>query len=257
MPKIDAHPPGTPSWVDLITPDLAAARRFYGGLFGWTFDPVGADDGAYTLCRIDGDVVAGIGEHPPDDGYPSSWNTYFAVADAEEAAVRAVSLGAELLDGPVDVMEAGVLAFCADPTGAVFALWQPKAHRGAERIDEPGAMAWREVNTRDAATARAFYAALLSLDVAPLEGMAYWTLERDGAPQAGVMQMDGDWPADLPPHWMNYFAVADTDAAADTVRRLGGEVHVPPFDTPFGRIAVVSDPAGAMFSLIQLALDEA
>jgi uncharacterized protein len=161
-------------------------------------------------------------------------------------------LGGSLVMGPMDVMEEGRLAFLADPTGAHFGVWQARRHRGAQVIDEPGAMAWREVNTPDAEKARDFYGALFGLESKKLEGpMTYWTLHKGEDTVGGVLQMTKEWVG-VPPHWMTYFAVADADAAVKRVAELGGKVSVPPFDTPYGRISVANDPTGAVFSVVQL-----
>jgi predicted enzyme related to lactoylglutathione lyase len=151
-------------------------------------------------------------------------------------------------------MGEGRLAFCMDPTGAAFGLWQPMRHTGARVVDEHGAMTWAEVNTRDAVKARDFYASVFGAEPSRLEGenMEYYTLKKGDKTFGGVLQMNDQWPANVPPHWMAYFAVDDADAAARRVTELGGKVMHGPFDTPYGRIAVVSDPAGAVFSIIKL-----
>lgn len=252
MTKIDKHAPGTVSWVDLMTGDPAAARTFYAGLFGWTFDIGPAETGFYAMAKLGGANACGVGGQPPGSQAPPAWNVYFASEDVDQAVAKVKELGGTLVMGPMDVMEEGRLAFFADPTGAHFGVWQGRRHGGAQVIDEPGAMAWREVNTPDAEKARDFYGKLFGLESKKLDGpMTYWTLHKGDETVGGVLQMTKEWEG-VPPHWMSYFAVPDADAAVAQVTALGGKVSVPPFDTPHGRISVVNDPAGAVFSIVQL-----
>lgn len=252
MPAVDKHAVGTPTWMDLMTPDLEKARAFYGGLFGWKFLVGPKETGHYTMCQLDGRNVAGMGQRPSDAPFPPMWSLYFQVDDIDAFAARVRQHGGHVGMGPMDVMEEGRMAVCSDPTGAHFGMWQSKKHQGAQWVDEPGAMAWHEVNTRDGARARDFYAAVFGLEPKKVEGMEYWSMHKGPKAVAGVSQMGKAWPADLPPHWMNYFAVADTDAAVKKAKELGGTVHVGPMDTPYGRMAVVTDPAGAAFTVMKL-----
>ena len=246
---------GTVAWVDLQTPDLGQARRFYGELLGWSF--VGGDDpntGFYTTAQIRGRNVAGMGKPPSKSTAPSAWTVYLATDNADDAARRSRDAGGTLLMPPMDVMDHGRMAILSDPTGAVFGLWQAKQHGGAQVIDEPGAMTWHEVYTRDVTRAREFYAIVFGLEQKRLDSpsLEYWTLHKGDKTVGGVMQMTDAMPKDLPPHWNTYFAVADADAAAKKVTALGGRVMAPPFDTPYGRMAAVFDPLGAAFCIIKL-----
>lgn len=244
------HAFGTPSWVDLQTPDPECARAFYAGLLGWTYDIGGLESGFYAMAQKDGRAAAGIGEMPPGAASPSAWTLYFNVASADDAVAAVQANGGSVLMPAMTVMDAGRMAICTDPTGAVFGLWQPRKHTGADAWEEPGAATWMEVNTRDSVRARDFYTSVFGLTWQPIQGMNYYTLHHGDKAHAGVLQMTEMWPAELPPHWMVYFGVPDTDAAAARVRELGGTVHVAPFDTPYGRIAVVADPLGAVFTVV-------
>jgi predicted enzyme related to lactoylglutathione lyase len=251
MTKIDKHVPGTVTWVDLMSTDPEASRKFYTTLFGWTFELGGPETGGYGMAKLAGENISGVGGQPPGMQMPSAWNVYFASDDVDATITKAKALGASVFMGPMDIMEEGRLAFFADPTGAHFGVWQGKKHTGAQLIDEPGAMCWREVNTPDAAKAVDFYCKLFGLEPKKMEGnMEYWTLHKGPTTVAGVLQMTKEW-AGVPPHWMTYFAVSDTDAAAKRILESGGKVSVPPFDTPYGRISVVNDPTGAVFSIIK------
>ncbi|HMJ52255.1 MAG TPA: VOC family protein [Polyangiaceae bacterium] len=246
---------GTVAWVDLQTPDLDKARKFYGELLGWSF--IGGDDpnsGFYTTAQIRGRKVAGLAKPPREANSLPAWTVYLAASNADDIARKTKEAGGQVLMPPMDVMEQGRMAILSDPTGAAFGVWQAKAHRGAEVIDEPGAMTWHEVYTRDATKAREFYARVFGLEQKRLDSpsMEYWTLHQGPKTVGGVMQMTPAMPKDLPAHWSTYFAVADADAAAKKVTALGGKLVAPPFDTPYGRMAAVSDPFGAAFSVVKL-----
>ena len=250
MRNTESHSPGQISWADLQSTDPAAARAFYGALLGWDFRIAGAEFGAYATATREGRATAGIGGPMPGGPARSVWTIYFASANAVEDVARLARAGAQVVAPAMPVGDFGHLAVLADPDGAVFGLWQPGTHAGFGAVDAPGSFCWAEVNSRQAESNAVFYGAAFGHEVAPVEGMAYWTLNRGGRMQAGVLQMDAAW-GELPPHWMVYFAVDDADAAAAQVRALGGTVHHGPFDTPYGRIAVVSDPQGGTFSLMQ------
>lgn len=245
---------GTVAWVDLQTPDLDKARRFYGELLGWSF--IGGDDpnaAFYTTAQIRRRKVAGLAKLSAQSQFPSAWTVYFATDNAEDVARRTRDAGGTVLMPPMDVMEHGRMAIFADPTGAAFGIWQPKQHRGAEVVDEPGAMTWHEVYSHDVTRAREFYARVFGLEQKKLDSpdIEYWTLHKGEKTVGGVMQMTPAMPKDLPSHWNTYFAVANADASAKKVTALGGNVMQPPFDTPYGRMAAVFDPLGAPFCIIQ------
>jgi uncharacterized protein len=252
-----SYDPGTPSWVDLMTPDRDAAIRFYGALFGWRFEVGPPESGHYTTCLVDGDPVAGIGETPRDaDGapaFPPAWTTYLATADVDATAKQVTDAGGTVLVPPADVMDAGRMAVAADPTGAVVGLWQPRRHTGARRVHEPGALTWTELATPDPGAAGAFYAAVFDhgRDRVDAGGVPYTTLTVAGTAVAGLMPRTDEVPTGAPAAWLAYFAVADADAAAVAAVTGGGAVLVAPVDTPYGRVAVLADPAGAVFAVIR------
>lgn len=251
MPFPSTHPANRPIWFDLMTSDAAGARAFYGDLLGWTFEINGPEYGHYAMCRTTGHNAAGIGAMPPDAKYPPSWTVYFGVTSADATCDAITKAGGQLMTPPMDVGDAGRMAICMDATGAVFGLWQPGSHPGADIVDEFGAMAWCEVNTRDAAAAATFYQAVFGLTPSRLDDPAieYWMLNQGEEPVCGVMQMTAEW-GDLPPHWMAYFRVPDIHATVRRVAELGGTVAHGPFDTPYGPMAVIIDPQGAVVSMI-------
>lgn len=247
-----SYEPGTPCWVDLGTPDVEAAAAFYGGLFGWGCEPGPPDAGGYRMCMLDGRPVAGLGP-ATDEGRPY-WTTYVSVADANAAADAVTAASGRVIVEPGNVMGFGRMAVCADSEGARFSIWQPLAHIGSGVVDEPGTVCWNELATRKPDEASAFYASVFGWEPrrVPMRDVPYVEFTRHDRTVAGLLPMDDNWPADLPSHWMVYFAVTDTDAAASRATELGGVVHVPPTDIPPGRFAVITDPQGAAFSVIHL-----
>lgn len=241
-----------PTWFDLMTSDPASARDFYAKLFNWNYQLSGPEMGHYAMCRVGERNAAGLGGIPQGAAFPPVWSVYFGVTDIEDTISRITSAGGGVVSPAMDIMDSGRLAVCTDSTGAVFGLWQPRNHIGASVTDEPGAMTWCEVNTRDSAAACAFYESVFGLEPRPMEvgGTAYSAMYQGEEPVCGVLQMTAEW-GDMPPHWMPYFAVADTDGSSEIVKESGGVVHHGPFDTPFGRISVIGDPQGAIVSIIQ------
>ncbi|WP_019588017.1 VOC family protein [Deinococcus apachensis] len=248
---------GTPSWYDLTTAKPEETRRFYSHLFGWTFEDQGPDYGHYHMVRQYGHPVAGFMEKGPETAQmPSVWTVYYSSDDAQADAERIRELGGQIMVEPMQVGPLGHMLVAADPTGAVFGLWQPLEFQGSELENEHGSMTWQEVNTRDAERARDFYTRLFGATSEPMpgvEGLTYHTLKKGTQEVGGIMQMDEEhWPASIPPHWMPYFAVNEVQDAVRVAAENGGTVTVPPFDSPYGTIAVLTDPDGAVFSVIQL-----
>lgn len=263
MSERDRYEHGTPCWIDHASNDPEASAAFYRALFGWATEEQMPPDapGSYLICRLRDRDVAAIGSQQSPDA-PPAWSTYVAVESADDAAARASAAGGRILGEPFDVFDAGRMAVLADPSGAPFCVWQAGSHIGARLVNEPGALAWNELDTRDAEGAERFYGAVFGWRANAMElgGNPYctWHLPTEGEldPQTavgGMMPMVGDqWPPDLPPHWLAYFAVADTDATAARCRELGGTEVVAPFDTPAGRMTVLNDPVGAVFAVITM-----
>ncbi|GAA3347544.1 VOC family protein [Amorphoplanes nipponensis] len=247
--------PGVPNWVDLGTADLADAIRFYTSLFGWEAEVSGEEYGGYTTFRLDGRATAGAGPLY-GEGQPTAWSTYVATDDADETAARVEAAGGKVLVAPFDVMYQGRMAAFLDQAGAPFSVWQAGTMRGADVFDVPGALTWNELTTRDVEGSAAFYGSVFGWVAreSSMSGMDYIVWEHEGRPIAGLQPMDGDsWPDDLPPHWMIYFAVADCDDSAAYAQSLGGRIVQPPTTLPIGRYAVLDDPQGGTFSILQTA----
>jgi predicted enzyme related to lactoylglutathione lyase len=255
MPEMTKYPAGTPSWVDLGTPDLKGAIRFYGELFGWDIEEGGPEVGGYSMAKVNGHSVAGLGPLM-NPGQPTAWTTYVSVDDADKIAELVTEAGGQVIVAPMDVMTFGRMAVFTDAVGAAIAIWQPRDHIGAELVNEPGSLCWNELLTRDVTSAKSFYESVFGWEARDeqMQQGTYTIFYLGDRGIAGVMEMSGDnFPPDMPPHWVVYFAVDDCDASAAKLTELGGNVVVSPMDIPdVGRFAVATDPAGAAFSIIKM-----
>lgn len=249
--EMTSYKQGTPSWVDLGSPDPQGAVEFYTSLFGWTAEESMPGSGGYRLVTLRGKPVVGIG--PQMQPGPPFWTTYIATDDIEATASAVAAAGGNTFMVPMEVMDVGKMAVFADPTGAAFGVWQAGTHLGAGIVNEPNALCWNELNTRTSEAAIPFYANVFGwvANTAPMGGTTYTEWQLDGRTVGGMIQMDDNFPPDVPSHWLSYFAVDDTDATVAKVTQLGGSVMVPPTDIPPGRFAVVADPHGAVFAVIK------
>ena len=250
MSERTAYEPGTPSWVDLSTPDPAAAKEFYGGLFGWEAADAGPveETGGYAMFTLRGKQVAGIGPLM-DPNQPAVWSTYVSTDDADAAVGRAREAGAQVIVEPMDVMDAGRMAVVAHPAGGYVGLWQPGRHIGAELVNEPGSLTWNQLHTRDKDGAAAFYGAVFGWTVGDFGGAGVWNLGDHGI--GGIMGMPPGTPDEVPAFWMTVFSVADADESVAKASDLGGTIVSPPEDLEgIGRFALLTDPQGVYFGII-------
>jgi predicted enzyme related to lactoylglutathione lyase len=254
MPTRDTPwPDGTPCWVDIGVPDVEAAKAFYANLLGWEYTGGGEEFGGYLNATLRGRMVAGMGpQQDPDD--PPRWTTYFATDDAAAGAQRIRAAGGRVVVEPMEVGPMGTMVIALDPQGNPFGLWQAGMHTGYQIHNEPGALAWNEAMTDDAPAARQFYTAVFGFrfDELPPEqggedGMDYTTFGTGGNPLGGLGASDPS----MPKGWLTCFSVASADDAVAMVEANGGKVVVAPMDTPFGRFAIVEDPWGAAFEVMQ------
>lgn len=253
MPEFTSYLPGTPSWVDLSTGDASASKDFYGALFGWDVVEGGPEAGGYAMFVKEGKTVAGVGPLQMD-GMPPVWTTYVSVEDADATVAKVKAAGGTVFVEPMDVLDVGRMAVFADPTGAVIALWQPRAHKGAGLANEPGSFCWNELQTRDTAAAATFYAAVFGwgAHASDSPGMPYTEWKRGDDTVGGMMDMPAAIPAEVPANWLVYFAVADCDGTVARATELGGATLMPAMDIPPGRFAVLADPTGAVFAVIAM-----
>jgi predicted enzyme related to lactoylglutathione lyase len=272
MSERDGYQAGVPCWVDILQPDLEAAKRFYAGLFGWDFEgPVempGVPQGEYYVARLKGSDVAGIGSQPPEDPSPVAWNTYVWVESTDDAVTEVKNAGGAVAVDPFDVLPAGRMAVVADPAGAIFSVWEARERKGAQRVNEPGAWSMSSLNTRDPEGAKAFYGAAFGWETETFDlGDAEITMfvlpgYVGGEPEQPVRRdvvatmapMGDRYPDSVPPHWSVDFWVDDLDAAVEEARTAGGKVVAPPYEIPNTalRQAVLADPQGATFSVTKV-----
>lgn len=245
------YAPGTPAWVDMMTTDRDATMEFYGGLFGWDFEIGGPETGHYTMALVRGLPVAGFGEMPSDVMFPVVWTTYLATDDLDESLEKLNANGGKVLVPEFDTGGPGRGAIAVDPYGAAFGLWEAGTHIGAYVVNEPGSVVWNELATRDPFGAAEFYQQVFDVGLDPLPDFPYTQLRVEGRAVAGVFGMANEIPAEIPPHWMTYFAVTDADAAARRVEELGGVTVGDVVESRFGRFTTAGDPMGATFRLIQ------
>ncbi len=243
-------PAGVPCWADLSAPDVAAAAEFYRAVLGWTTTEPDEEHGGYVLAQVDGHAAAGLGPAQPEQA--SAWTLYFSTDDADASAAAASQAGGTVVAGPFDVGPLGRMAVVVDPSGAPFGLWQAGVHIGAAHVNAPGGLVWEDLRSTDPRAARDFYGALLGLrfdavEMAPEDYTTFASAD-EPFPLGGLGGLMG---GSEPSHWLVYFGVEDADRACDAVRTTGGSVLSEPFDTPYGRMALVLDPAGARFVVLQ------
>jgi predicted enzyme related to lactoylglutathione lyase len=255
MPSV-TYADGVPCWVDLSTTDVDAAAAFYGALFGWEAVAAGPPEetGGYRLFMKDGRSVGGV-MRAMQPGQPVAWSTYFWADDLDATAAKVRDAGGQVIVEPMDVTSAGRMGFFVDPTGAAFGAWQPGDNRGAQVVNEPGALVWNELQTRGIEQAKPFYAAVFGLEghTSDMGPMRYTEWKLGDRTVGGGMDFPPDVPPQVPPFWQVYFGVEDTDAALARITELGGSVVMEPIDIPAGRFAMAADPQGGNFAVIALA----
>jgi hypothetical protein len=258
MSERASYTPGTPSWVELSqTPDIEASAAFYGELLGWEIPelPNSAELGGYRRAKLNGRDVAGVSPRM-QEGAPTVWATYVSVEDAAATMAKVGEAGGQTIVEPMDVMGLGTMAVFADSTGAVCGVWQPGSFIGSEVVNEYGSWGWNELSTRDTAAAKQFYGAVFGwgFDDEESARTGTYTIWKVGdAMVGGMLDMNAvpGMPAEVPPNWLVYFTVEDTDAAVERVKAGGGSIMLEPIDIPVGRFAVAADQFGAAFALMQ------
>jgi predicted enzyme related to lactoylglutathione lyase len=257
MSQMTTYQPGTPSWVDLGSPDLDASVEFYGALFDWDVpESENAEQtGGYRQAMRSDKPVGGM-MPLMQEGQPPAWTTYISVDDADAIAAAVKDAGGTVMAEPMEVLDLGTMAIFADPTGAVFGIWQPGTFAGAGLVNEPGAIAWNELNTRDLAGAKEFYGAVFGWtfdDQDMGDAGTYTTIVLGERPVGGILDMAARGvPEEIPAHWQVYFGVEDTDATIEAAKQAGGGVMLEPVDIPAGRFSILTDPHGASFAVIAL-----
>jgi predicted enzyme related to lactoylglutathione lyase len=244
--------PGEPCWIELFTPDTDAAADFYGQLFGWTATDPDEEHGGYRILEREGVPVAGLMRNDGSMGGPSTWSVYLATDDAAGLVERARAAGAEVVAGPMVVGDLGSMAVLVDPSGALVGAWEAASFEGTAAVAQDGAPVWFETLSKDYDTSVRFYTDVFGWDphtMSDTPELRYTTLGKDEQARAGIMDataMLGEQPS----RWQFYLQVADTDDTVARATGAGGTVVMPPEDTPYGRLAVLKDPAGVQFCLM-------
>jgi predicted enzyme related to lactoylglutathione lyase len=254
MSERTSYAPGTPCWVDLSTPDIEGAQRFYGELFGWEIPelPDSAEMAGYRRAKKDGRDVAGV-MPLMQEGQPPAWSTYVSVDDADAISRAIEENGGTTIAEPMAVADYGRMAIFTDPEGAFFGIWEPADFAGAELVNEKGAIGWNELESRDPEGAKRFYGAVFGWEFEDHEmgEMTYTEWQVEGRAVGGMANIEGRVPDEIPAHWMVYFGSVDADEAVAKIKELGGQVMFGPIDIPAGRFAMVTDPHGAAFAVMQ------
>jgi predicted enzyme related to lactoylglutathione lyase len=260
MPEVTQHQPGSFCWIELGTSDPPTAKKFYSDIFGWqTEDMPSGPDSVYTMLKLRGLEVGALyklNQEQTADGALPHWMSYVAVASADETAARAKSLGGTLRAEPFDVMDVGRMAVIQDPQGAILSIWQAKRHIGTRLADESGTFCWNELWTPDPRNAREFYTGLFGWVAKPSGGSGapdgYTEWATGGRSIGGMLQIEPQM-GPVPPSWLPYFIVDSCDASSQRAQAAGGTAQIAPMDIPnVGRFAVLRDPQGAMFAIINL-----
>lgn len=261
MPEMTSYPSGNFCWADLATNDTDAAKAFYAGLFGWEAVDTPTDVGVpYTmLLKGDKPVAALYAMGSDNGGTPPHWQSYVSVDDLDASAAAVTERGGTVLMPPMDVMDAGRMSMIQDPAGAVLGLWQPKQHLGAALWNQPGAICWNELLTRDPDRAERFFADLFGWTTKTNQGVMegkYRVLVNAEDEVGGMMQIEPEW-GPMPPNWTIYFGVEDCDGLIAEAERRGGKLLFPAMDIEnVGRFAYLQDPQRAVFAIIQQAHPE-
>ena len=260
MPTRESAPFGAPCWIDLFSSDPDRAEEFYGRLFGWTAEHTGEEYGGYVNFRKGDAMVAGMMRNDGSAGMPDAWTTYLATADAKATSEAAIAAGGQVFLEPMQVMQLGTMGMLADPSGAAIGLWQPGVHRGYGLVGEAGAPVWHELHTRDYAGALDFYRTVFGWEtqsVGDTDDFRYSQMVHEGDLYAGVMDSSAFLPDGVPSTWQIYIGVEDVDTLLNRTEEFGGAVLQPAQDTPFGRLAQIGDPTGAIIKLSSVGPDVA
>lgn len=248
-------PLGAPTWIDLGTSDLDTAKDFYGAVFGWTFETAGPEFGGYVTAATDGLPVAGLMENRPEWQKPDAWATYLHTADIAATVDSVVAAGGASCSPPMEIPTVGWMSIVSDAANGVVGLWQPIGHHGFEIVNATGAPVWHQLTTPGYAEALQFYTTVFGWEtqtVADSDEFRYSTALLEGEELVGVMDGAQFLPKDAMGTWTVFFGAEDVDKTLEVITANGGSVERAAEDTPYGRLAAVTDPTGAAFNLSSL-----
>jgi predicted enzyme related to lactoylglutathione lyase len=254
QPPTSEHHVGKVIWVDLVTPDLAASKRFYTGLFQWTYSEIHSRSTDFALAMLNGHPVCGIVQRTPPAGErrQPAWLTFIAATDVDATQQQVLQHGGQVLFAPHAYPQRGRQAVFTDPQGAVFAVLASSSGDPPDILASPGEWIWSSLIARDPGSDAAFYQSLFGYEVFESpngDGSEHLILSTEDYARASV---NGLPEGHHHPHWLNFVRVLDTVQMSTTVTQLGGRVLVEPrLDRHGGRVAVVADPSGAPFGLLE------
>ncbi len=261
MPEMTSYSPGAFCWVELATTDAAGSKNFYSRLLGWSFVDNPAEGGViYSMAMKDGKSVCGLYQIGPDmpgvpAGVPPHWSSYISVTDVDAQAARVADAGGSVMMPPSDVPNAGRMSIVADATGAVFGLWQPGEHFGAQLMHQSGALGWNELYTTDTEAAAAFYGNLFgwsrTINQTGPYAQDYHEFRNGETPAGGMLQIKPEW-GEVPPNWSVYFCVDDCAASLEQAQSMGAEVVVPITEVEHVKFAFLKDPQGIYLGIVQV-----
>jgi predicted enzyme related to lactoylglutathione lyase len=252
-------PVGAPIWMDLVSSDPARATEFYSAVFGWEVEaPPQGEFGGYQNFTLNGRRVAGLVPPMGEDAGPTDiWSVYLHTADAA-ATVKAVeAAGGSVVVPPMPVADLGSMLVVVDSAGAVIGFWQPGTHTGFAEWASHGAPYWFECHSRDYDSTCAFYTAVVGARLEEVQPG-----DADGAERysqvfvgdlsySGVMDATKNLPAGVPSTWLAYITVDDAEATVAQAEKLGAEIVMGAVPTPYGTLASLKDPLGAVFCVGQ------
>lgn len=242
---------GAPNWVDLSTHEVTGALAFYGRLFDWTIEKSHTPMGDYFIGHVDGNQVAGMMQAAPEMGDMAMWTTFIYVEDVDATTKRVADAGGVVLEKPFDI-PGGRVGVVADPTAAMFGVISGEHIEGTWFSRDPGRVSWVETLTRDPARSEGFYTAVFDwkAETRDMGEVMYTTFSLDDEPVAGMMTMPDAVPREAPAHWAVYFTVGNCEATIELATDLGGLALGPAMETDLGSFAVLQDPQGAVFQIM-------
>jgi predicted enzyme related to lactoylglutathione lyase len=250
---IGTRKPGEFCWINMLTPQPAEARAFFGKALGWSyFEMPGIGHGV----RVGGHDIGGLfdleGPNTPE-GTPPLIGVMVKVESADATCAKVTALGGRAKPA-FDIMDQGRMAICFDPNGAEFDVWEPKKMLGtAVDSSQHGAPSWFETMTTDVDRASKFYSGLFGWtpEVMRSPSFTYTTFKNGAADVAGMLPITPEM-GELRPHWVTYFTVTDAEETAREAVELGATLCRRVHDVPgVGRFCGITSPQGVTFCVIE------
>ncbi|MCR5977669.1 VOC family protein [Gordonia jinghuaiqii] len=253
-----AAPSGAPIWFDLMSSDTAKAEDFYGQIFGWEAETPNEEFGGYRNFYKNGKRVAGLSPTMEGAGPPNIWSVYLHAEDAEATAKAVEAAGGSIMVPPMAIGDEGTMMVAVDTAGAVIGFWQPGTHQGYAEYGDHGTPYWFECQSKDYAKSLDFYRTVLGARIEEVGTGGdpdavgpdnYGQIFYGDLSYAGIMDAAKMFPPEVPSFWQLYITVDDVAASVKQAETLGAEILMPGEDTPWGTLAAIKDPLGALICL--------